>query len=257
MNTKTNRAEVTADDETDDFPLTRCASCPAVRELVANGRVLSPASFPTGHERHDRAGGKYQKGRGSVDEFLELTAIANPHAEIVFVPHAHDRGRGRRCSRAEEEGQVSRRLQDRRRGWPWLAQRASAFRKPRRTTEDMGPGRLPARGQRTPARDAGNPAAPQGVELGILLQMLKDYEAAEKGGTLYGSFRRSSAACRRDGERVLLQDRRDERTKVSDIDPPQAESCTRSSRTPSCRRRRRTAWRRSACSSCSRACSRA
>ena len=30
--------------------------------------------------------GRYQKGRGSVDEFLELTAIANPHARITFVP---------------------------------------------------------------------------------------------------------------------------------------------------------------------------
>ena len=32
--------------------------------------------------------GRYQKGRGSVDEFLELTAIANPHAKVVFVPPA-------------------------------------------------------------------------------------------------------------------------------------------------------------------------
>ena len=30
--------------------------------------------------------GRYQKGRGSVDEFLELCAIANPHARITFVP---------------------------------------------------------------------------------------------------------------------------------------------------------------------------
>jgi len=28
--------------------------------------------------------GKYQKGRGSVDEYLELTSIANPHAVLVY-----------------------------------------------------------------------------------------------------------------------------------------------------------------------------
>ncbi len=38
--------------------------------------------------------GKYQKGRGSVDEYLELTAIANPHARITFVspPQSGDDG---------------------------------------------------------------------------------------------------------------------------------------------------------------------
>ena len=29
--------------------------------------------------------GRYQKGRASVDEYLELTSIANPHAKITFV----------------------------------------------------------------------------------------------------------------------------------------------------------------------------
>jgi DNA topoisomerase-6 subunit B len=29
---------------------------------------------------------KYQKGRGSVDEYLALTAIANPHVQITYVP---------------------------------------------------------------------------------------------------------------------------------------------------------------------------
>jgi len=29
--------------------------------------------------------GKYQKGKGSVEEYVELTSIANPHAQIVYV----------------------------------------------------------------------------------------------------------------------------------------------------------------------------
>jgi DNA topoisomerase VI subunit B len=30
--------------------------------------------------------GRYQKGRASVDEYIELTSIANPHAKFTFVP---------------------------------------------------------------------------------------------------------------------------------------------------------------------------
>jgi DNA topoisomerase-6 subunit B len=34
--------------------------------------------------------GKYQKGRQSVDEYLEQTAIANPHAEITYITPANE-----------------------------------------------------------------------------------------------------------------------------------------------------------------------
>ena len=30
--------------------------------------------------------GRYQKGRASVDEFLEQVAIANPHVKLVYHP---------------------------------------------------------------------------------------------------------------------------------------------------------------------------
>jgi DNA topoisomerase-6 subunit B len=30
--------------------------------------------------------GKYQKGKASVDEYLELTSVANPHAQLTYVP---------------------------------------------------------------------------------------------------------------------------------------------------------------------------
>ncbi|MBL0926919.1 MAG: ATP-binding protein, partial [Phycisphaerales bacterium] len=86
MNTKTNRAEVTVDEETDDFPLRRLRELsPAVRTLSAEGRFLSPSDYPTGTSVTIELEGKYQRGRGSVDEFLELTAIANPHAKVTFV----------------------------------------------------------------------------------------------------------------------------------------------------------------------------
>src|SRR4051812_29095673 len=83
MNTKTNRAEVTVDDETKEFPPTR------LKMLNAGTRdpgFLNPEDYMTGTSVSIELEGLYRKGRGSVDEFLELTGIANPHAKITFVP---------------------------------------------------------------------------------------------------------------------------------------------------------------------------
>src|SRR3984957_3825635 len=83
MNTKTNRAEVTVDLETEDFP--------PKRFRMLNGGTRDPGflnseDYMTGTSVSIELEGRYQKGRGSVDEFLELTAIANPNARIMFVP---------------------------------------------------------------------------------------------------------------------------------------------------------------------------
>ncbi len=45
------------------------------------------ALFPDGHGTQVviELEGRYQKGRQSIDEYLEQTAIANPHAQITFV----------------------------------------------------------------------------------------------------------------------------------------------------------------------------
>src|SRR5213078_2937698 len=83
MNTKTNRAEVTVDDETDDFPPKRFKT---LNGGTRDPGFLNPEVYMTGTCVSIELEGRYQKGRGSVDEFLELTAIANPHARITFVP---------------------------------------------------------------------------------------------------------------------------------------------------------------------------
>src|SRR3954471_2465391 len=93
MNTKTNRAEVTVDEETDDFPLKRLRDLTAgTRELAEKGQLLAPGDYRTGTSVSIELEGRYQKGRGSVDEFLELTAIANPHARITLVPPSKESG---------------------------------------------------------------------------------------------------------------------------------------------------------------------
>src|SRR3989440_248751 len=83
MNTKTNRAEVTGDQVTKDFPPQRLKT---VNAGTRDPGFLNPEDYMTGTSVSIELEGLYRKGRGSVDEFLELTAIANPHARIMFVP---------------------------------------------------------------------------------------------------------------------------------------------------------------------------
>ena len=88
MNTKTNRAEVTLDEETQDFPPARLRALTSGTKALAGekGGFLDAESYRSGTCVAIELEGRYQRGRGSVVEFLELTAIANPHARITFVP---------------------------------------------------------------------------------------------------------------------------------------------------------------------------
>jgi DNA topoisomerase VI subunit B len=65
MDTSKNKPEVTVDVETEAFPAT---------------------SSGTGTRVSIELEGRYQRGKASVEAYLEQTAIANPHAEIVFMP---------------------------------------------------------------------------------------------------------------------------------------------------------------------------
>ncbi|MFO0783649.1 MAG: DNA topoisomerase VI subunit B [Phycisphaerales bacterium] len=207
MNTKTNRAEVTVDKETKDFPPERFRKLSAgTRALAGEGGFLCAEVFVTGTSVTIELDGRYQKGRGSVDEFLELTAIANPHAKIVFVPPT-------RVS-ADDDGDA-----------PVLAEaEAQAAAAATVTTETNGVIVFPRAVQELPPETREIQPHPKGIELGILLQMLKDYELAEPGGTLYTflqeRFCRVSAAtagsmCQAVGVTS--------RTKVRDVEPPVAE----------------------------------
>ncbi|CAN5680079.1 hypothetical protein BH11PLA1_BH11PLA1_20360 [soil metagenome] len=234
MNTKTNRAEVTLDEETEDFPLARLRDLgPAVRELSEGGGFLSLAEFPTGTSVSIELDGKYQRGRGSVDEFLELTAIANPHARITLV---------RPTRVTDEEEDV-----------PLLLKRAAKIAAPEAHTPDAE-GRVGLGGKAPAAIEEKNPAAPaitldlgplvvfprnvnalppetkeiqphpRGVELGTLLQMIKDYEAGHKSETLYTflqeQFSRVSSGTAADFCKAIGAT---SRTKIGDIEPPQVE----------------------------------
>ena len=205
MNTKTNRAEVTTDDEVKDFPPARLSSItPGTRALVAEGGFLSPETFRTGTSVSIELEGRYQRGRGSVDEFLELTAIANPHARITFVPPSREAG-------SDDDASILAHAE------------ASAATKATATTETGGVVIYPRGVQELPPETREIQPHPKGIELGILLQMLKDYEATEKGSLftfLQERFCRVSSAT---AAQMCKAADATSRTRAGDVEAPQAE----------------------------------
>ncbi|MFI4893247.1 MAG: DNA topoisomerase VI subunit B [Phycisphaerales bacterium JB058] len=65
MDTSKNQPEVTIDVETDDFPETSSGTGTMVAIILE---------------------ARYQRGKTSVEAYLEQTGIANPHAKITFIP---------------------------------------------------------------------------------------------------------------------------------------------------------------------------
>jgi DNA topoisomerase-6 subunit B len=214
MNTKTNRAEVTVDLETDDFPPKRFKSInPGTRAAT----FLSPADYITGTSVSIELEGLYRKGRGSVDEFLELTAIANPHARITFVPPTRQ---------TAEESDDSLLISSAASVAAGDADGAAASTSDEvtETTEKDGVILFP-RGQEAqlPPETQEIQPHPKGIELGTLLQMKKDYEAAE-GGTLYqflqdGFCRVSPATAGKFCDMIGLTSR----TRIVSVETPQIE----------------------------------
>ncbi len=234
MNTKTNRAEVTVDEETDDFPLARLRDLNAsVREQAEKGELLSRESYPTGTSVSIELEGKYQRGRGSVDEFLELTAIANPHAKITLV-------RPTRVVEEEEDVPLLKRSKEPEAqarvsgaggatGVQPLAGDSGSLESSPAITEDLGPLVIfPRAVNELPPETKEIQPHPKGVELGTLLQMLKDFQESSKssgGTTLYSflqeKFSRVSAGTASDFCKAIGVT---SRTKVEDLEPKHAEA---------------------------------
>ena len=228
MNTKTNRAEVTVDEETEEFPPER------LKTLSAGTRdpgFLNPDDYTTGTSVSIELEGRYQKGRGSVDEFLELTAIANPHARITFVPPSRvsaDEQDDLPLGNAQKDATPADALTDA------AAHVAPATEKvtapngvdPTITTiEKDGVILFPRGTDQLPPETKEIQPHPKGIELGILIQMLRDFEDANKGGgTLYNflqeKFSRISAGRASDFCTAIGAH---SRTKVGDLEPAQVE----------------------------------
>ncbi len=233
MNTKTNRAEVTVDDVLKDkkdainFPPMR------LKNLSAGTRdagFLHPEHFESGTSVSIELEGRYQKGRGSVDEFLELTAIANPHANIWLVPPTRvsaDEQEDLPLGNAKKDATHAESLSEEATHAAQVAEvSAPKGVDPTITTiEKDGVILFPRATEQLPPETREIKPHPRGIELGILIQMMKDFEASNKrGGTLYNflqeefsrvSSGKASEFCKAAGATS--------RTRVADLEPPQIE----------------------------------
>jgi DNA topoisomerase-6 subunit B len=224
MNTKTNRAEVTVDRETDDFPPRRFRELsPPVRELSERGEFLSGEGFPTGTSVTIELDGKYQRGRGSVDEFLELTAIANPHARITLVRPTRESAED--DDTLLKDGGRAPKLENTDAAPAPLGTSTPSAPLPSETTQDIGPLVIFPRGvSELPPETKEIQPHPRGIELGILLQMLKEGEVEKPGVTLYHflqeKFSRVSSAT---ASALCSEIGVSSRTKVADVDHAKAE----------------------------------
>lgn len=231
MNTKTNRAEVTVDQETDDFPPQRFKS---LNLGTRDPAFLNPQDYPTGTSVSIELEGRYQKGRGSVDEFLELVAIANPHARITFVPPtrvaADDQEELPLANATKNATHADSLSQDAAHNGS-LTSHPNSIQAPNgidptlTTIEKDGIILFPRGTDQLPPETKEIQPHPKGIELGILIQMLRDFEAANKGGgTLYNflqeKFCRISPAKASEFCHAINAH---SRTKVSDLEPAQIE----------------------------------
>lgn len=90
MDTQKNRPEIIVDEELESWlvPNVSPATAPAASAASPQSLVLSPQSpeeMEHGTEVAITLEARFQRGRASVDEYLEQTAIANPHATIHWI----------------------------------------------------------------------------------------------------------------------------------------------------------------------------
>ena len=156
MDTTKNKPEVTLDIETDEFFETSSGTGTRVAiELEA----------------------RYQRGKTSVEAYLEQTAIANPHAQIVFVP--------------PEKANEDPTLETSRDGDSATQPAADASGSSEdivRTTEHADRIVYPRTVDELPPETQEIRPHPYGVELGRFLQMLKNTEEKQLAGFFKSEF---------------------------------------------------------------------
>jgi DNA topoisomerase-6 subunit B len=228
INTKTNRAEVAVDEVTKEFPPHRLKS---VNAGTRDPGFLNSENYVTGTCVSIELEGRYQKGRGSVDEFLELTAIANPHAQITFVPPSRvstDEIEDVPLGDAKKDAVHAEALNEKA---AHVSPETEAVTAPEgidttiTTIEKDGVILFPRGTDQLPPETQEIQPHPKGIELGILIQMMKDYESHHhRGGTLFHFLQeqfcrvspgKSSDFCKAAGAHS--------RTKVCDLEPKQIE----------------------------------
>ena len=178
MDTSKNKPEVTVDIETDDFPET---------------------SSGTGTRVTIELEGKYVRGKTSVEAYLEQTAIANPHAEIVFIPPdkaGEDPGLEDASEKSpeRERGAGASEEIDPTENRPGADASGSFDGEIVRTTEHADRIVYPRAVEQNPPETSEIKPHPYGVELGSFLRMLKNTPEKQLGGFFKREFCRVTPA---------------------------------------------------------------
>jgi len=174
MDTTRNRPEVITDIETNEFIETSSGTGTSVAiELEA----------------------RYTRGKTSVDAYLEQTAIANPHAQITFIPPGKNAGGTESSAKnaTEQEGVTGGRasqVDDSDDTGTDSATCASASATSASSQRNAVPGRIvfPRTVQALPAEPREIKPHPYGVELGTFLRMLKSTREKQLGGFFKHEF---------------------------------------------------------------------
>ncbi|MCC7387557.1 MAG: DNA topoisomerase VI subunit B [Phycisphaerales bacterium] len=167
MDTSKNKPEVTVDVETDEFPAT---------------------SSGTGTRVAIELEGRYVRGKTSVEAYLEQTAIANPHAEIVFIPPDKAFTAEDAESAEGDQGVFGSDSTASASASPALSAERSERPAVVRTTEHADRIVYPRAVAELPPETEEIRPHPYGVELGRFLQMLKNTEEKQLTGFFKNEF---------------------------------------------------------------------
>lgn len=154
MDTSKNKPEVTVDIETDDFPET---------------------SSGTGTRVAIELEGRYVRGKTSVEAYLEQTAIANPHAEITFIPPEKAGEDPDLADAREDDANAAANANAETTGVVRTTEHADRILYPR-TVGELPPETIEIKPH------------PYGVELGSFLRMLKQTDEKQLAGFFKNEF---------------------------------------------------------------------
>jgi len=166
MDTTKNRPEVTVDVVTDDFPKT---------------------SSGTGTRVTIELEGRYQRGKTSVDAYLEQTAIANPHASFTYFPPKRNAESAETDAEDAEKGQglLAESGHDSLSATPASDSSDSPFHETLVLEDRMV---FPRTVDELPPETTEIKPHPYGVELGTFLQLLKSTHEKQLGPFLKNDF---------------------------------------------------------------------
>ena len=130
--------------------------------------------------------GRYNRGRQSVDEYLEQTAIANPHARLIYQPPTACQPPKDAGDNGDGDDDVPTLIDD-------LAEAKRIAAEATGTTATAG-GTIvfPRTVHELPPDTKEIKPHPDGVEVGTLMKMLKVTESTQLGGFLQSEFSRVS-----------------------------------------------------------------